>query len=96
MNGIYDFERYRPPRLDEEMLMERKAEKQKKVMMVFLGIAMTLIAILSVVVLFMISKINQEIFNIACVIFILYILVGTIIVSDFIKKEREKECELQV
>lgn len=96
MNGIYDFERYIPPRLDEEMLMERKAAKQRKIMMLFLGIAITLITILSVIVLFMISKINKEIFNVACTVFVLYILVGTVIASDFIKKEREKECELQV
>ena len=30
MNGIYDFENYRTPYLDTEMLMEYKARKREK------------------------------------------------------------------
>jgi membrane protein YdbS with pleckstrin-like domain len=87
MNGIYDFEKYRTPYLDEEMLMKLKAKKRTRKLLILSGIAMIFMLILSIVILYMISVTNPELLRISVVIFTGYIMLGTILLVGLIRKK---------
>ncbi|MBE5921425.1 MAG: hypothetical protein E7269_01530 [Lachnospiraceae bacterium] len=92
MNGIYDFECYKPPHLDVEMLMERKAQKQARKIMVLSGIAAILMAVLAVMLFDMIAAESATLFAVFATMFGGYIIGGVLLIGRFIKKG-EYQCE---
>ena len=87
MNGIYDFEKYRTPYLDEEMLMKRKVKKRARKILFLSGIAMILMLILSLITLYSISITNPELLRISVAIFTGYIMLGMILLVSLIRKK---------
>lgn len=90
MNGIYNFEGYRTPYLDVEMLMERKAKRQERRVLVLACVAAVIMAAAAVVTLAATAFVDTKIFMILVTIFALYLVVGAIAVGKFMKK-RETE-----
>lgn len=90
MNGIYDFEGYRTPYLDVEMLMERKAKKRERQMLILSCIAAVFMAAVAVVTLAATALIDTTIFIISITVFALYIVIGAIVVGKFMKKREEE------
>ncbi len=87
MNGVYDFERYKPPYLDTQMLEKRKLQKREKWLLLLSGIAMVLVAILAALVLYMVWKWAKDLFFMLLIIFSGYIIIQTVVIRKFIKKE---------
>lgn len=94
MNGIYNFEGYRTPYLDVEMLMERKEKKRKKQMLILSCIVALLMAATAVVMLVATSYVSQELFVAAITGFGIYMIAGAICVGAFLKKREEETWEL--
>ena len=90
MNGIYDFESYRTPYLDVEMLMERKAKKREKQMLVLAFVVAVMMAIVAILMLVVMALIDFTLAVVWTTGFAVYIVVGTICVGRFMKK-REAE-----
>lgn len=88
MNGIYDFEQYRTPYLDVEMLMERKAKKQAQRTLVLACILVCLTAIVSVLLLGNLALISQEVMIIGYTVFAAYVIVGIVLMLKFLKKTK--------
>lgn len=86
MNGIYDFEGYRTPYLDVEMLMERKAKKREKLMLILACLAATVMAAIAVLVLVTMALIDFTVFVILAMVFTVYIVGGAICIGKFMKK----------
>ena len=74
MSGIYDFEQYRTPYLDVEMLRERKAKKQEKKILVLACILVCLTAVVSLLMLGNLALISQEVMIIGYTVFAVYVL----------------------
>ena len=89
MNGIYDFENYRTPYLDVEMLMERKAKKRERRMLVLAGIAAVLMMVSAIVILCNIAVLNKELFVVSYIIFAIYMIVGAVLMKKIVKKKGE-------
>ena len=92
MNGIYNFEQYRTPYLDVDMLMEYKAKKREKSLLVFAGVAAVLMLLLSVLVLYKLSTMNKELFLVTYSAFALYLIAGAVVVSKMLKKKGDYLC----
>ena len=90
MNGIYNFEGYKTPYLDVEMLMERKEAKRKKIMLILSGVVAVLMAAVSVVMLVVTLYVSQELFIISVIGFGIYMIGGAIGVGIFMKKREEE------
>lgn len=89
MNGIYDFENYRTPYLDTEMLMEYKARKREKRMLCLAGLASVLLMVLSVLVLYHQSTVDKELFALSMIVFAVYLIIGVIVVGIVVKRKGE-------
>lgn len=94
MSGIYDFEGYRTPYLNVEMLMERKEKKRRKQMLILSCIVAVLMAATAVVTLVTTSYVSQEFFIAAIIGFGVYMIAGAICVGAFLKKREEITWEL--
>ncbi len=90
MNGIYDFDGYRTPQLNIEMLMERKARKREKQMLILSCIAAVIMTIVAIVMLIATALIDQKIFVIATVVFAVYVVIGAACVGRFMKRREEE------
>lgn len=90
MNGIYDFDNYRAPYLDVEMLMERKEKKRKRQMLILSCIVAVLMAAAAVVTLVATSYVSQELFIVSVIGFGIYMIVGAICAGTFMKKREEE------
>ena len=90
MNGIYNFENYRAPYLDVEMLMERKEKKRRRYMLILACVIAVLMAAAAVVTLVATSYVNQQIFIVAVIGFGIYMITGAIGVGAFVKKREEE------
>lgn len=90
MNGIYDFNKYKTPYLDMEMLMERKAKKREKQMLILSCIAAVMMAAVSVVLLAATALINETIFVVVSILFVLYIVAGAVCIGKIMKKREEE------
>jgi len=86
MNGIYNFEGYRTPYLDIEMLIERKEKKRKRCLLVLAGIAAVLSAVLAVVLLCAVAIMYTEVLIAAYVIFAVYLVSGVVLMGVIVKK----------
>ena len=86
MNGVYDFEQFETPYLDVEMLMNRKAQKRKKKLLILSGIATMLATILVAMLLYLVSTVNEELFRISYSILSIYIIVGALVIGMVVKK----------
>ena len=89
MNGIYDFENYRTPYLDTEMLMEYKAKRQKRRLLLLAGLASVLLIVLSVLVLYHQSTVDKELFALSMIVFAVYLIIGVIVVGIVVKRKGE-------
>ena len=90
MNGIYDFESYRTPYLDVEMLMERKAKKREKQMLILACIAAVMMGAVAILMLVATALIDFKLFIVLTTGFAIYIVVGAICVGKFMKKREEE------
>ena len=86
MNGIYDFEGYRTPYLDVEMLMERKEAKKKRRLVILAVIMAILSAVLAVVLLCAVVTAYSEMLVAAHVIFAVYLVSGVILTGVIVRK----------
>ncbi len=86
MNGIYDFEAFKTPYLDVEMLIERKAQKRKRKLMILSGMATILMALMAVLMLYLVSTVSKTACMILCTILCIYIVVAILMIGKFIKK----------
>lgn len=92
MNGIYNFENYRTPHLDVDMLMEYKEKKRMKRMLVLTVIAAALMLVLAILILCNIALIDQELLMISCIIFAIYMIGGAVVIGAVMKKKGDKIC----
>jgi len=86
MNGIYDFEAFNTPYLDVEMLMERKAQKRRRRLMLLSGVATILMSLVAVLVLYLISTVSKTACMVLCTILCIYIVVAVVMIGRFVKK----------
>ncbi len=86
MNGIYNFDGYSTPYLDVEMLMERKAQKRKRRLMVLTGIATVLMATMAVIMLYLISTVSKTACMILSIVLGVYIIAALIMIGRFVRK----------
>ena len=86
MNGVYDFEGFSTPYLDVEMLMERKAQKRKKRLMILSGMATILMAAMAVLMLYLVSTVSKTACMILCTVLCIYIVVTLLMIGRFVKK----------
>lgn len=86
MNGIYDFEGYGTPYLDVEMLMERKAQKRARRMLVLSCVAAILMAVLAVLLLWNMAIISSKLLVIAYMGFAIYMIAGVAVFGVLLKK----------
>lgn len=93
MNGIYNFEGYRTPYLDVEMLMERKAKRQERRVLVLACLAAVIMAAAAIITLAATAFVDTKIFIILVTIFALYLVGGAIAVGKFMKKREAKLCQ---
>jgi len=93
MNGIYDFENHRTPYLDVEMLMERKAKKTKKILLMFATITMILMVALLMNLTLKIVTLGSTAVSIMCFVYFIYGTVGIILIERVVKKKGEKICQ---
>lgn len=89
MNGIYDFENYRTPYLDTDMLMEYKAKKQEKRLIAMTFLAVVLMVLLFGLMLYHVAVANKEMFVVAYGIFTLYVIIGAVVVGTIVRKKRD-------
>lgn len=93
MNGIYDFEKYRAPYLDESMLIERKCRQEKKkvlILAVIASLVMTIVLFVSFAKLYSIDR-SQAVMVakvVAVYVFVTGIAIG-IILSRIIRGDKE-------
>ncbi len=90
MNGIYDFEKYRTPHLDMEMLMERKAKKREKQMLVLSCVVVVIMAAVSVMILATTALIDEGVFAVLMIAFALYVILGAACIGKIMKKREEE------
>ncbi len=83
MNGIYDFEMKRTPYLDVEMLLERKAKKREKQMLILSCVLVTVMMVVGIVTLVALALIDENAFVIAATVFVLYVVIGVVCVGKF-------------
>lgn len=86
MNGVYDFEAFNTPYLDVEMLMERKAQKRKRRLMILSGIATVLMATMAVVMLYLISTVSKTACMLLSTVLFVYMVVTLLMIGRFVKK----------
>lgn len=86
MNGIYDFEGYRTPYLDVEMLMERKERKRKRRLVILAVIMAILSAVLAIALLWAVANVYTEMMVMAYVAFAVYLVSGVILTGVIVKK----------
>ncbi len=86
MNGIYNFDGYRTPYLDMEMLMERKEAKRKRKLLFLSIIAMILMSIIAVSMLYLLSLENKMACMIMSICLCTYVVIGVLIVGKCVKK----------
>lgn len=96
MSGIYDFEKYRTPYLDVEMLMEYKEKKRAKRMLVLAVLAAVLMLALAILILCNIAMIDKELLGVAYMFFAVYMIAGAVVIGMIVKKKGEKKWELSL
>lgn len=96
MSGIYNFEKYRTPYLDVEMLMEYKAKKRAKRMLVLAVFAAVLMLALAILLFCNIAMIDKELLGVSYMIFAVYMIAGAVVIGTVVKKEGEKKWELSL
>ena len=89
MNGIYDFEKYRTPHLDVEMLMEYKAKKRAKRMIILAVFAAVLMLALAILLLCNIALIDEGLLGISYIFFAVYMIAGAVVIGTVVKKKGE-------
>ncbi|MGN1157828.1 MAG: hypothetical protein ACI4TK_16755 [Agathobacter sp.] len=93
MNGIYNFKGYSVPYLDTEMLIERKAKKSQRKLIILSCVAAILMAALAVLMLWNAKMVSIELFFIAYMVFATYIVVGVAVFGILMKKAKgDKVC----
>ncbi|MBP3339293.1 MAG: hypothetical protein J6L69_07805 [Lachnospiraceae bacterium] len=86
MNGIYDFEKYRTPYLDTEMLIKRKQEKQRRKLIILSLIASTLMFLITMFYLYKVYNFDKEIFVAVITMMIAYIVIAGLIIMKIVRK----------
>ena len=93
MNGVYDFEQYPAPYLDEEDLRKRKAQKRKRRLLILTAIAGLLVAFMCILLMYLLSKESQELCLIIYVASGIYMILSALLLGNMMKKG-EVLCEL--
>ena len=93
MNGIYDFEQYKAPYLDMEMLTERTEQKRRRSVIICSGIIVMMMAAIVVLLLIKALKTDFALFVISTAFVGVYVVAGMVIMLKLVKKG-EKSCHL--
>ena len=94
MNGIYNFEKYRPPYLDTAMLIERKERKKNIMLMILAGIASILMVVMAVYLGLKLYQGNIILFSIMVAVVAAYVIIGAFVVGRFLKKKGDSKWQL--
>lgn len=89
MNGIYDFENHHTPKLTVDMLMERQDKKNTRRIIMMSCVATIVMLVACEVLLYKLSTVDEKIYIIAATAFSIYFVLGIVIISLLVKKERE-------
>lgn len=85
MNGIYDFEQYKPPYIDVEMLQQRKEENRRRFNIFLSCVAILLMLIMTIVIFGEVLAISQVTYIVVYSVFGIYSIVVTLIVGKYLK-----------
>ena len=96
MNGIYNFEKYRPPYLDTAMLIERKEKKKDVKLMILAGIASIMMVVMFVHLGMNLYQGSLEIFGIMVAVVAAYVIVGAFMIGRFLKKKGDNKWQYQL
>ena len=86
MNGIYDFEQYRTPYLDTDMILKRKQERQRRKLIILSLIASGLMFFITMFCLHEVYNFNKEIFVAVFSIMVTYIVIVGLIIMKIVRK----------
>ena len=78
------------------MLMEYKAKKRMKRMLVLAVIAAVLMLALAILILCNIAMIDTELLGISYMIFAVYMIAGAVVIGTVVKKKGEDKWELSL
>ena len=96
MNGIYNFEKYRPPYLDTAMLIERKERKKNTMLIILAGIASLLMVVMAMYLGLKLYQGNIILFGIMVAVIAVYVIIGAFAIGRFVRKKGESKWQHQL
>lgn len=99
MNGIYNFEKYKAPYLDEQMLIARKNKKEKQKLFILSLLASVTMMIMMIIGFTRAYEVNQGELEIYVKAYIIYLIFTSIIVGILLNRcrkgrEDKERCQL--